>query len=130
MMAALRQVARFSGVGILNTLIGLAVIYGLMYFLGAGPALANAIGYAIGLIVSFWLNRDWTFESSHPLSHSLPRYLLVSGISYLLNLTAVLVAITHFSANPYLSQMLGIGIYSTCVFFGCRWFAFAPTRAA
>lgn len=52
---------RFCSVGVLNTLIGLAIIFGLMRFGGVQYVLANAIGYAIGMMLSFALNRSWTF---------------------------------------------------------------------
>jgi putative flippase GtrA len=127
MTEVLLQAVRFGGVGLLNTAIGLAGIYGAMFFLGTGPALSNAIGYVLGLSVSFSLNRAWTFASSSRTSHALPRYLLVVCASYLLNLTAVVVAADRFSTSPYLAQVLGIAIYTSCVFLGCRWFVF-PAR--
>ena len=130
MTGLLRQSIRFATVGLANTAIGLAAIYAVMFFFQTGPAIANAIGYAIGLAVSFSLNRVWTFNSDRPVGHVLPKYLLVAGLSYLLNLGAVIAATSHFSVNPYLAQLLGVGIYTVCVFFGRRWFVFAPRRTA
>ena len=130
MTGLLRQSLRFAAVGLLNTAIGLATIYAVMFFFQAGPAIANAVGYAIGLAVSFALNRVWTFRSDWPVAHVLPKYLLIAAICYLLNLGAVLAATSHFSANPYLAQLLGVGIYTICMFFGCRWLVFAPQQAA
>jgi putative flippase GtrA len=130
MTGLLRQSIRFAAVGLANTAIGLAAIYAVMFFFQTGPAIANAIGYAIGLAVSFSLNRVWTFNSDRPVGHVLPKYLLVAALSYLLNLGAVVAATSHFSVNPYLAQLLGVGIYTVCVFFGCRWFVFAPRRTA
>jgi len=125
MTGLLRQSIRFATVGLANTAIGLAAIYAVMFFFQTGPAIANAIGYAIGLAVSFSLNRVWTFNSDRPVGHVLPKYLLVAALSYLLNLGAVIAATSHFSVNPYLAQLLSVGIYTVCVFFGCRWFVFA-----
>jgi putative flippase GtrA len=125
MTELLRQSIRFATVGLANTAIGLAAIYAVMFFFQTGPAIANAIGYAIGLAVSFSLNRVWTFNSDRPVGHVLPKYLLVAALSYLLNLGAVVAATSHFSVNPYLAQLLGVGIYTVCVFFGCRWFVFS-----
>lgn len=129
MSGLLRQSFRFATVGLVNTAIGLAAIYAVMFFLRTGPAIANAVGYAIGLAVSFSLNRVWTFNSSRPVVHVLPKYLLVAGLSYLLNLGSVIAATSHFSVNPYLAQLLGVGIYTACVFFGCRWFVFTSPRS-
>jgi putative flippase GtrA len=123
MNGAVREAVRFAGVGLFNTAIGLAAIYGAM-LLGASPAFANAIGYAIGLGFGFSLNRTWTFASTGPASRLFPKYLLIVAASYLLNLVALLVAINLLLANPYLAQLLGMGLYTTCVFWGCRGFVF------
>jgi len=127
MTELIRQSIRFGAVGLVNTAIGLITIYSLMFFWGIGPGIANVIGYAIGLAVSFALNRVWTFSSNRPVAHVLPKYLLTAAISYLLNLGAVLSAVSLYSSNPYLAQLFGIGIYTFCMFFGCRWIVFAPT---
>lgn len=122
----LRQSVRFGLVGGVNTSIGLAAIYTLMFFLGAGTVLANVIGYAVGFTVSFTLNRKWTFSSAQPVAHVLPKYFLMAVFSYLLNL-GVVVSATHFLVNPYLAQLLGVGVCTVCMFLGCRWFVFAPS---
>lgn len=129
MTGLVRQSLRFAAVGLVNTAIGLAAIYAVMFFFQTGPAIANAVGYVIGLAVSFILNRTWTFGSNRLVVQVLPKYLLVAAIAYLLNLGAVLAAISYFSVNPYLAQLLGIGIYTVCMFFGCRWFVFAPQHS-
>lgn len=130
MMGLVRQSLRFGAVGLVNTTIGLTAIYALMFFFGAGPALANAIGYAIGLAVSFALNRVWTFNSTQSVGHVLPKYLMAAAACYLLNLGAVVTCTSYLSVNPYLAQLVGVGIYTVCMFFGCRWFVFVPRHAA
>jgi putative flippase GtrA len=128
MTALVRQSLRFGAVGLFNTAIGLSAIYVVMFVFQAGPVLANAIGYAIGWSVSFSLNRSWTFNSALPPSHVLPKYILVTIVGYMLNLGMVVAATSLYSANPYLAQIFGVAIYTVCVFFGCRWFVFAPRR--
>lgn len=127
MTGLFQQSLRFGAVGLVNTAIGLAAIYALMFFLDVSPSVANAIGYAIGVALSYALNRVWTFGSNRSFSQELPKYFLVVAISYLLNLGLVLIAISSFSINPYLAQLLGVGIYTVFVFFGCRWFVFSLT---
>jgi putative flippase GtrA len=124
------QALRFGAVGVVNTAIGLAAIYGLMFFFGANAALANAVGYVIGLGVSFVLNRVWTFRSMQPVIHVLPKYLLMAVACYLLNLSIVVLSTRHFSINPYLAQLLGVGLYTVCMFTGCRRFVFARNENA
>jgi putative flippase GtrA len=130
MSSLIRQSTRFAIVGLLNTAIGLAAIYAVMYFFRTGPAFANAVGYAIGLVISFSLNRTWTFQNDRPVTWVLPRYLLVTTLSYLLNLGAVLWVIFQSGANPYLAQLIGVCIYTVCVFIGCRCFVFVQPKTA
>lgn len=124
MTGLLCQSFRFGAVGIVNTAIGLAAIYAVMFFFQTGPAIANAVGYAIGLVVSFALNRVWTFSSNRAIAHVLPKYLLAATICYSLNLGAVLTATFYYSASPYLAQLFGVALYTVCMFFSCRWFVF------
>jgi putative flippase GtrA len=128
MSALLRQSIRFGAVGAVNTGVGIAAIYGLMFFAGAGPVAANLAGYATGMAVGFALNRSWTFESRRPVADVLPRYLLVLGLAYVLNLAIVVAATSRLGWNPYLAQLAGIALYTSCSFVGCRRFVFASRR--
>jgi putative flippase GtrA len=123
-VSLIQQAIRFGLVGIVNTAIGLASIYGLMFFLRTDPATANALGYGVGLATSFLLNRIWTFKSSRPLGKALPRFLMVAAASYMLNLGVVMGGIALFDANPYIMQLVGVGIYTLVMFFACRWLVF------
>lgn len=55
--------AKFLVVGVLNTLVTLAVIYILHALAGCGEMLSNFVGYVAGLANSFLWNRQWVFRS-------------------------------------------------------------------
>ena len=59
------QVAKFMTVGVLNTLIDAGTYFILTRGLGlmAVPVLAKSIAYVVGMINSFFWNRNWTFKS-------------------------------------------------------------------
>ena len=120
---------RFAGVGVVNTLVCLAVIFGLKAGAGAGDVAANVTGYAFGLACSFVLNRSWTFAHGGHWLPALLRFLLVFAVSYLLNLGMVVAAI-RAGVNSYLAHLLGMPLYSVVFYFGCRHFAFAAAAAA
>ena len=124
MSGLIRQSLRFGAVGVVNTAIGLLAIYGVIFFFNTGPVFANAVGYAIGLAVSFALNRIWTFGDGRSVGKVLPRYLLAAVISYLFNLSVVLIGTHYFGVGPYLVQLYGNGIYTVTFFLCCRWFVF------
>lgn len=115
---------RFLGVGALNTVAGLAVIY-----LGKGlfqldDVTSNALGYAFGMAMSFILNRRWTFAHTGAPGPALIRFLTVIVIAYAANLAAVLVAIDS-GIHSYAAQALGIPIYTAIAYWGSRRYAFS-----
>jgi glycosyltransferase involved in cell wall biosynthesis/putative flippase GtrA len=120
---------RFILVGILNTLVGLGCIYAAMYFFGFGIKSANLIGYVIGLMVSFTLNKTWTFKNRDRIGASLIRYLAVILVAYLTNLQTVVFFATTLHTDPYLAQFIGIFPYALIGYLGCKFFAFpSPAR--
>ncbi|HUV97552.1 MAG TPA: GtrA family protein [Acidobacteriaceae bacterium] len=124
MKRVLRRGLRFALVGLVNTSIGLLAIYAMMYFVGAGVATANFIGYGLGLGVSFLLNRLWTFESRAPMGRLLPGYLAVVALAYVANLAVVLAGTRYAHVGSYAVQLLGVLCYSTLMFLGCHFLVF------
>jgi hypothetical protein len=57
------QIAKYSAVGIINTLLTIAVIAALS-FVGVPSLLANSVGFGCGLASSFILNPRFTFVSA------------------------------------------------------------------
>ncbi|MDR3419084.1 MAG: GtrA family protein [Nevskia sp.] len=119
---------KFAGVGVINTLVCIAVIFGLKAGAGTGDIAANIAGYAVGLTCSFLLNRSWTFAHGGHWLPALLRFLLVFAVAYLLNLATVLYLI-HAGVNGYLAHVLGMPLYSIVFYLGCRYFAFAHRPA-
>jgi glycosyltransferase involved in cell wall biosynthesis len=118
---------RFILVGLINTFVGLGCIYAAMYFLDFDIKFANAFGYLIGLIVSFTLNKKWTFKNQDHVISSLIRYLIVIGIAYVVNLQTVIFSVDYLHIDPYLAQSFGIFPYALISYLGFKFFAF-PDR--
>jgi putative flippase GtrA len=128
----LPELGRFLSVGVLNMVVGLAVIYGCKWFFGANDVAANAIGYAAGLTTSFALNSRWTFAYRGPQWPALVKFLLVALLAYGMNLLTVLLAIHVFGLNGYLAQLLGIPPYTATSYLASKFVVFraqpAPER--
>jgi|HubBroStandDraft_5_1064220.scaffolds.fasta_scaffold142076_2 putative flippase GtrA len=107
-----------------NTLLGLAVIFALKFFLGASDVLANVLGYAAGTALSFMANKIFTFRHRRDYGGAAMRFLLVQGGAYALNLLTVLMLV-HDGVDGYLAQALGIIPFSLCGFLGAKYYAFA-----
>jgi len=121
-------VVRFVFVGIANTLIGLSLIFVAKGLLGAGDVVANAFGYGVGMLVSFALNRSWTFVHKGPTGRAFVIFLVVQGVAYSLNLVCVL-AMIGLGVDSYVSQVLGMPPYIVVSYLGSRYFAFVSARA-
>lgn len=85
--ALLLQYGRFAVVGLGSTLLHVLVYAGLIEYLAAAPLLANTVGFAVAVNLSFVGHRHWTFRSESPLDakRSLIRFWLVALIGFLLN---------------------------------------------
>ncbi|PNU04211.1 GtrA family protein [Novosphingobium guangzhouense] len=126
MMAALR----FGVVGALNSLVGLAVIWALLR-LGVGDYPANACSYAVGVCLSFVLNRAWTFAVRGPVgSGEVARFLLVFALSYAANLGVLTLMRALGFAHSLIGQGAAMAAYSVCFFLLSRHFVFAAGRLA
>jgi putative flippase GtrA len=118
------QPVRFGLVGIANTLTGLSIIYGLKWLFGVHDILANFLGYAIGLCVSYVLNARWTFSFRGPFLVALPRFGLVIVAAYLANLATVTASLYWLRLDSYVAQAAGVAPYAIVTYCGSKWFAF------
>jgi putative flippase GtrA len=130
MKALLVQAVRFAVVGLANTSIGLLTIYAIMFFTPAGPLVANACGYAVGLAISFALNRSWTFQDRGNGKRALMRFLVCAAACFAANLGVVWFATERAAINPYWAQLVGVAIYTATMFVLCRWYVFARPAVA
>jgi putative flippase GtrA len=94
------QFIRCSGVGAINTLIGLLLIFDTKAFLYDKDVIANAAGYGTGLSGSFVLNKSWTFQDHGGILASGLRFL--SAFVGIVNLTRVWQTGQHEKANAQL----------------------------
>ena len=121
---------KFSAAGIVNTLVGLAVIYACKFFLGLNDVVANATGYIVGILVSYSLNSRWVFDFRGGQWLAFAKFLLVILCAYAINLVVVLAAIRGLRFNAYLGQAMGIVPYALFTYLASRFFVFRPARSA
>ncbi len=117
---------KFLVVGGANTIFGLVVIYFLKWQFDLDDIIANTIGYALGILLSFILNKRWSFQHKGATLSALIRFLLVTAIAYASNLAVVLASINMLGVNGYLAQALGIPPYTVVSYLGSRFYAFRP----
>lgn len=115
---------RFLGVGALNTLVGLMLIYAAKALLGCSDVVANLAGYGLAFGMGFVLHRRWTFDHDGARLPALLKFSAVVAASYVANLCVVLVAI-EAGVDSYVAQALGVPVYAALAYLGLRHVAFA-----
>lgn len=104
------ELTRYLGVGLINAAVGLSVIYAALYA-GAPVLAANVMGYGVGLAVSFWLNRRWTFKvQAQQWRGQMLAFVLAFAAAYAANLAAVMLALKVVDA--YSAQLAGMAAYT------------------
>jgi putative flippase GtrA len=118
---------RFGLAGVANTLVGLGIIAALDLGLHVRPAIANAVGYAAGIALSFVLSRQFVFRSQRPARAAAPRFLLSAAIAFAVN-QVVLAAAGHLlggdPASRLAAQVCGMISYTLTLFVLGRFWIF------
>ncbi len=112
MIARTARPLRFGVVGLFNTALGLGLIFGAKAFLGLGDLAANLLGYGLGLVSSFVLNRSWTFRHEGRAAAAFWRFGLAFVAAYVLNLITVFGLRDAAAMNSYLAQGCGVITYT------------------
>jgi putative flippase GtrA len=116
---------RYGLVGIANTVVCLTAIYVGLNVIGLPYAAANAIGYALGLTVSFLLNRRFTFRSSRGIFSREPvLFLAVAGVSYAVQMGALVVLIELLRVDQSIAQIPAMAVYTACGYAGNKFVTF------
>lgn len=114
---------RYAGSGVLNTLVGFAIIF-LLMGLGASPIIANVGGYLVGLIMGFFVAKKIVFRSEGHVTAEGIRYLAAFLASYVLNLLVLQFALASLHWNAILAQLLAAATFSTIMYLLTRWLVF------
>lgn len=119
------EFGRFLVVGVANSAIGYAVIFGLMLGLRWSPEASNVAGYAVGLSVSFLLNRFYTFRSRAKPIGEAARFLIVFGLSFALNLAVLTFLVRVVGTQDWLAQVIAGAAYVTASYALNRLYVFS-----
>ena len=120
---------KFLLVGVGNTLLSAVLMFALE---GLGYWPSTAIAYVAGAVLSFFLNRRFTFHSEETLGRSAVKFALNVAVCYVLGyglargLMGILAPWSPLSPLWWerLSKLVGMGLYTVLNYFGQRFFAF------
>ncbi|MBE3596494.1 MAG: GtrA family protein [Hydrogenibacillus sp.] len=105
--ALLRQAVRYLLVGVVNTAVGTGTMLILILAAGISYWPATAIGFALGVLVSFTLNRAFTFRHRGEVRRTFARFVTVTAVGYV-----VTFALAHEVVPPVVRWILGPSVLS------------------
>lgn len=125
-----KTMIKFLIVGVINTLVGNGVMFLLYNLCSAGYTLSTIANYVVGSIVSYFLNKYYTFNKKEKSAKELLRFIINIVVCYAVAyglakplVYAVLSAATP-SVKDNLAMLAGSGIFIVLNYFGQRFFAF------
>lgn len=125
----LARLLRFGLTGLANSAVGWAVIFGGLWAGMSGLA-ANAAGYAVGLLLSFTLNRRFVFGVTGAVSvREVAKFLAAFAVAYGVNVAVLMAAQSVLGADSALAQLPAIGAYIVIFFLLSQFFVFKPATS-
>lgn len=123
------RIIRFGLGGLANSAVGIAtVMAGLA--MGLGDFAANTLGYAVGLVCSYAINRYWTFAVQRaPSWREFARFLACFGVAWGGNLLVIAAFHAAGVAGRPIVHITGMAVYSVLFFVLSRHVAFAEGDA-
>ncbi len=104
--------------GIINTIITYFTSIILVEIFNLYLILSNLIGFLFGIFVSFYLNRNFVFKSKKSkIRKQLLKFIFAFLISYLINLTFLIICSYVFLTNYYISQIIAMSTYSLSFYY-------------
>ena len=126
----LRQVASFVVIGLCATAVHYTVLVLLVQLAHKPPVPATLLGFCLGGIISYRLNRRHTFKSRKRHVEAIWRFAAVAGVGFLATALMMTLAV-DWRHLPYLpAQVVVTGIVTVWSYAASRWWTFAERGRA
>lgn len=125
---SVRQLVRYAVVGIANNSVGY-LVYLCLTYLGAAPKLTMTLLYAVGAVIGYAGNRQFTFAHHGSLMASSTRYVVAHFFGYLLNLSILIVFADHLGYAHQWVQAAAIFIVAGFLFMAFKFFVFKGSNS-
>ncbi len=124
------KLLKFLLVGVVNTLVGMAIMFGLYNLAGCSYWISSAANYVLTSILSFFLNKRFTFQNRERGAGPVVRFALNIAVCYLLAygiaqpLCLHLLAGAAQTVRDNVSMFVGMCLFTGFNYLGQRLFAF------
>mgnify|MGYP000958856220 FL=1 len=127
-------VLRFILVGVINTLVGTAIMFGLYNLAHCSYWVSSASNYILTSILSFFLNKFFTFQNKEKSIGQVVRFAVNIAVCYLLAygiakpLCLCLLSGVVTSVRDNVSMFVGMCLFTAFNYCGQRFFAFKKRK--
>ena len=121
---------RFLLVGVINTVVGTAIMYALYNLVGVGYWLSSAANYILTSILSYFLNKHFTFRATERGWRPVVRFALNIAVCYVLAygiaqpLTRWVLSGVSITLRENIAMAVGMVFFTGFNYLGQRLFAF------
>ena len=125
---------KFLGVGVINTLVGSGVMFLLYNLAGCSYWVSSAANYIVGGVVSFFLNKYFTFKNSERSFAQVIKFIACVALCYLVAYGAAkpfaefLLSAQPVKLRENVALLSGMVIYTALNYIGQRFFAFKKEK--
>ncbi len=125
---------KFILVGVINTIVGTSVMFLSYNLLGFSYWVSSAANYVIGSIVSYFLNKYYTFKVKKRSWKYIIKFVANISVCYLLAygiakpLAARILSGMSVSVQENVAMLVGMCLFVVLNYFGQRFFAFKETE--
>ena len=122
---------KFIFVGVINTIVGTGVMFILYNFFSCNYWVSSAANYIVGIVVSYFLNKYFTFQSKEKSLKEVIKFVLNISICYLIAYGVakplVLLILSEQSKNlqENMAMLVGMCLFVGINYFGQRFFVFS-----
>ena len=130
------KLLRFLIVGVINTLVGTAIMFGLYNLAHCSYWVSSAANYILTSILSFFLNKYFTFQNKEQSLSQVLRFVINIAVCYGLAygiakpLCRALLANASVSVRDNVSMLVGMVLFTGLNYLGQRLFAFRSEEDA
>jgi putative flippase GtrA len=121
--AYLQKIGRFIVVGIISNGIGYGV-YLLITWLGVPYKIAMTLLYFVGVMMSYFGNKKFTFADTQKMSTTIVKFLVVYIIGYIVQYVILYVLVDRFVVFHAYAQLAGAIVVAVYIFIALRFFIF------
>lgn len=121
---------KFILVGVINTAFGTSIMFIAYNFLGFGYWISSAANYILGSILSYILNKHFTFENKSKSVLTIVKFIINIVLCYLIAYGLAQPIIRYMLSNlsksiqDNISMFVGMGLFVIFNYLGQRFFAF------